>query len=267
MNLRKKILTTCALFSLSVSFSSNATLINTWDYLVDTAFTSYAPAGVSASLNNTYWANPTKLSWGTPVGTEQSSIQITSGTNGNVTGTLGLGDLGLTSTLTHNNFVIRGGSTSLASAVLNTRLLLDPNPTDSNYDIALPELSFNINFKETSNGGTCSVPSPVPCNDIFVIDPGPAFNPISNSFNQQFTYSIYTYNVELIVDGLGVLPTAGCLQATGSSDPCIGLTTVERASNHFDVNMRITQVPEPSSILLISLALLGLLSGMRNKHI
>jgi len=269
MNMFKKIFTGLVFSSLCITFTSSATPITAWDYVVDTAFTTYDPlVGVTASDDNGYWTSPTLLEWGTPnTPSGQSSLQISSGSNGHLEDTgLANGSLELISTLTHNNFVISGPiEQDLDGAVLSTRLLLDPNPNDGIYDIMPLPLEFNINFYETLNSGTCSSPSPTPCNDIFVIDPGIAFNPITGGFIQQFDLDGWTYNIELLVSGLGALPTAACLEATGSSDDCIGFSTIENQTNSFDVSMRITVVPEPSVIFLMALALFGI--AARSKRV
>lgn len=264
MNPLKKIITALTLSTIGFAFSASAgPIITAWDWQVDSAFTAYTPASaVTSSLTNAELGAPSKLSWGN----NNSSLQITGGDNGKFTGTnLANGALALTSILTHNNFVISG--TTLATAKLSTKLQLDPYPQVGDFDIMPPALVFDINFLETNNDSSCEVASPKPCNDIFVIN--------ASDFNQQFILDDYTYNVELLVSGLGMLTDAAC-QAADANIGCSGFTTVEDLSNSFDVNMRITalsdpridteQVAEPSSILLMSLALFGLVGGIRTKH-
>lgn len=265
MKTLKKLITALTLSTLGFAFTATAGHVDMWDWQVDTAFTAWNPPApdttVTATAPNAFWgaSSATKLAWGDPVGDTQSSLERTGDNNG-AGSTVGMnlanGDLALTSTLVHNNFVINGGS--LLGATLSTRLLLDPSPGALPFDVMLPALAFNINFLETFNDGDCEVESPIPCNDIFVIDP------VSN-LNQGFWLDGYNYNIELIVDGLGVLSNAAC-QAAGVADGCSGFTTVERQSNFFDVNMRITAVPEPSTILLLSLAMFGIVTSMRSKR-
>ncbi len=275
MNTLKKILLTLTFSTLGVAFTSNATPITSWDWEVDTAFTDYDPAAdINASDTNTWWGDPTFLSWGTEANIfdEISSLDVSSGSSGNKSGTgLASGDWALTATLTHNNFIITGNS--LSSAQLSTKLQIAPN--GMSLDDGLPALMFDILFEETPNAAPCTYGGIIPCsNDIFVIDLFGAggddivFDPITGSFNQQFSIGQYTYNIAILVDTLAELHPDICARAgVQGGASCIGLTTVENQENAFDVNMRITQVPEPASILLLSLALLGIFASMRNKHI
>jgi hypothetical protein len=265
MKTLKNVIAVLTLSTIGFAFTSNAAHVDMWDWQVDTAFTAWTPAPpdatVTATNPNAFWGagSATKLSWGDPVGLEQSSLERTGDNNG-AGSTVGMnlanGDLALTSTLVHNNFVINGGS--LLGATLSTRLLLDPSPGALPFDVMPAPLAFDINFLETSNDGSCEVPSPVPCNDIFVIDP------VAN-LNQGFWLDGYNYNIEILVEGLGMLSDDACA-AAGVAAGCSGFTTVEREVNSFDVNMRITAVPEPSTILLLSLAMFGIVTSIRSKH-
>lgn len=273
MKALKKLITVLTLSTLGFAFNTTAAPINLWDWQVDTAFTAWTPAPpdttVTATGANAFWgaSSATKLAWGTPFapGITQSSLERTGHNNGvgsNIGTGLALGALAQTTTLVHNNFVITGDT--LLGATLSTRLLLDPNPTDGMYDVAPTALAFNIDFLETSNTAPCAVIiSPQPCNDIFVI------SPVSN-LNQGFMLDGYDYNIEILVDGLGVLSDAACM-AAGAASGCSGFTTEEGEVNNFDVNIRITSlgittIPEPSTILLLSLAMFGIVASSRSKH-
>lgn len=261
MNTLKKAITVLTLSTLGFTFTANAgPIVTAWDWVVDTAFTAFAPGTVNGSLDNIYWDSqtlalndaPTTLSWG-----NNNSSLVIGGVNGHTEGdNLANGMLTQTTSLTHNNFVINGGA--LTSAQLSTRLLLDPNPKAGLFDVMPPALVFDISFLETFNDNSCEVASITPCRDIFVINAG--------DFNQQFMLDGNVYNVELLVDGLDVLTNEAC-DAVGVADGCIGFTTAENASSPFAVNMRITSVPEPSSILLLSLALFGIIASTRSKRI
>lgn len=260
MKIFKKAITVLTLSTLGLTFTATAgPIVTAWDWVVDSAFTAFAPPtnanptlGVLGTLDNVYWGAPTTLIWG-----NNASSLVLSGNNGNTTG-IGLanGALAQTSSITHNNFVINGAS--LTSATLSTRLLLDPNPGALPFDITPPALTYNISFLETNNDSSCEVLSPIPCNDIFVID--------GSDFSQPFMYDGNTYNIELLISGLEVLSNTACT-AAGAANGCSGFTTVENASNTFAVNMRITAVPEPSTILLLSLAMFGIVMSVRSKRV
>jgi hypothetical protein len=279
MNTFNKIITALTISTLCVTFSSHAIpIVNNWDFVVDTAFTDFNHAtDVTGSNNNAFFSNaPTTLSWGIPLGTNKSSLDVSSGSNGTVTGSvLTDGAAETTASLIHNNFVIdfpgNNPTRALTDAKLSTILRLAPsgNPVQA----IAPPLVFDITFKETSNSGQCSDVSSINgCNDIFVIDlesSGATFDPNSSSFNQEFSFMGYSYIVSLGVLGLGALDDPVCLDA-GVGTGCIGLTTIEDAVNQFDVAMSITsngpeirRVPEPSAILLMSLALLCILVSNR----
>ncbi|TMM43962.1 THxN family PEP-CTERM protein [Colwellia ponticola] len=260
MKIFKKAITVLTLSTLGLTFTASAgPIVTAWDWVVDNAFTAFAPPtnanpalGVLGINDNTYWSAPTTLIWGS----NASSLAL-GGVNGNTSGTnLANGALTQTTSLTHNNFVINGAS--LTSATLSTRLLLDPNPGVLPFDITPPALTYDISFLETNNDGSCEVVSPIPCNDIFVID--------GSDFSQPFMYDGNMYNVELLISGLEVLSNTACT-AAGAAEGCLGFTTVENASNTFAVDMRITAVPEPSTILLLSLAMFGIVMSVRSKRV
>ena len=279
MNTLKKFITAVSLSLLSFTFTASATPIDMWDWEVDSYFSAFAPAGVIGSEDNHWWDDelgfpadgaPSKLSWGNT----SSSLTL-----GGDKGHYACEDLAndasaLTASLTHHNFVITSGST-LTSATLSTKLQLAPADVPL-FDF-IPPLLFNIVFTETYNLSGCSYEGDIingvltHCeDDIFVIDTfgtGIDFNPFSNTFNQQFGIGEYTYNVALTVDQLAELPDAVCARVGDGSSGCVGVTTHENADTTFNVNMTLTQVPEPSTILLMSLALFGIVASMKNKHI
>ena len=274
MNTLKKFITAVSISLLSFTFTASATPIDMWDWEVDSAFTLFSPDGVGeviGSDDNHWWLDPSKLSWG-----DNNSSLTLGGVNGHFEGEDLANDVSaLTASLIHSNFIIFSGAT-LTSATLSTKLQLAP----ASFPLAgfIPPLLFNIVFKETSNGATCSYgvdledfPEGLHCeDDIFVIDTfgtGIDFNPFTNTFNQKFGLMGYTYNIELAIDSLAELADDVCARVGGGDPGCIGITTHEQQMNSFDVNMTITLVPEPSTILLMSLALFGIVASMRNKHI
>jgi len=192
------------------------------------------------------------------------------------------GDTAITSTLVHNNNPIYGSS--LLGATLSTKLFLTPAPLDATLNTGIPPLLFNIVFKETpNNGDDCSyfedieegTSLPLCQNDIFVIDTfgtGGDFNPCENTFNQQFVGGDgYTYNIGLSVSGLDTLDDEVCARVGTGAAGCVGVTTFESQENSFDVSMKITVlseprvISEPSTILLMSLALFGFVTYLRNQ--
>ncbi len=281
MNTLKNIFTGLIFSTLCVAFMSNATpVITDWDFIVDTAFTSTtytAGTGTPTETNtNLIFGAPTTLAWGDQV--IQSSLDVSSGTLGRVAGNgLTSNTPVQTSLLTHNNIVIPGASSVLSTAILSTVLQLTPGAGGALLPLAIlpPALAFNVSFTETPNNNNCTYII-IPCsNDIFVITmpPGIVFDAGTGTLNQQFTIAEHTYNTELKIlpatfgSGLAVLDDAICARVLGAGNGCIGLTTIESQVNSFKTMMTISKIPEPSSILLISLALIGIANVVRNKHI
>jgi len=208
------------------------------------------------------------------------------GTPGEVKGEgLMSGDSVQTSSIIHNNNPIYGSS--LLTATLSAKLFLTPFPLDAEtFTPDILPLIFNIVFTETPNSNGCDYNvdeadlelhlldlEQIHCeDDIFVIDTfgtGGDFNPFDNTFNQTFTdINGYTYNIALSVDSLGTLPDEVCARVAGAANPgCVGVTTHENASTPIGVHMMITLIPEPSTILLMALALFGLAASARNRQV
>ncbi len=277
MNTLKKILTTLFFSTLCIAFNSNATLISSWDWEVDTTFTEWAPGGVVGTLANDTLGGATFLEWGEPPEDEDpiSSLQVTSGDKGNNTGTVLTGGIDEISVLAHSNNPIF--DPTLDTATLRTRLTVNG---DGNGEKTLADLDFGIKFLETLNDNPCgfNTKTDTPCDDIFIITPPDGVTGFFDEdlmafiFNQSFEYEGRNYIAQLIVEGLGVLlpdfdtPLQSACAEAGVPELCLGFLTEEGEVSEFTASLRIL-VPEPSSILLMSLALFGIFASMRNKHI
>jgi hypothetical protein len=256
------LLTTLALAG---SGTASAFSVNQWDYILDSGFSAFAPAGgaaVTGQLNNVLLGLPTKLVWPTNDAT-QSSLSVGSATLGHLAGTLTTDAAAIpTVILTHSNNVING--TSLLTATLKDQLQLRQSGVGSFFTLA--NLSFNINFLETDNDGSCEVAGGPACRDIFVINAvGAGFNPGDLSFNQNFLFAPTNevYNAKIFLAGLGVLTDAACDAVFGNTTNrgCIGLVTDEGQNNNFQARLQISSVafnvPEPGTVALLGVALLG----------
>ncbi|PKO88852.1 MAG: hypothetical protein CVU16_13190 [Betaproteobacteria bacterium HGW-Betaproteobacteria-10] len=247
---------------------ASAYTITDWDYILDNGFSAFAPAGATAvtgSLNNVALNLPTKLSWPSNDATQSSlGVGAELATPGRFAGTLttNAGPLPTVQLIHSNNPII---GTSLSTATLLDQLQLSVAGENSYFTLA--QLTFNINFLETPNQAPCAVPGGPVCKDIFVVDAiGAGFNPADLSFNQNFFFAPLSewYNAKIFLEGIGVLSDAACdaVFGQGVNRGCIGLVTDEGQNNIFQAGLQISSVtfdvPEPGTVALLGLALLGL---------
>lgn len=157
------------------------------------------------------------------------------------------------STVYHQNRTIGSQAFTLSTAVIRSTLVFDHDPEgDIHSDIN----SVGVSFTETLNSGVCPLgdPNNSDCDDIFRFNLG-TFAPLTFAFGGHF------YQVEF---GL-----SNFVSSVTDFPNCPGFTctvwTAENVTSSFDVIARIRQVPEPATLLLVSLALIGVGFSVRRS--
>ena len=270
-HLIKRLTVAVGIAASALTAQADPTIVTNWSYSLGSLFSAAAPGAVNGVGTDT-------LSWGTGV-SGPSSLVIGNNNIVNAPATTFIGAPGLIppafwaagNSITHNNNPITG--TSLSSATLTASLSLAallPVATPG-LPGALPPLNVNIGFVETANSGTCTVvTSPTPCNDIFVL--------VGGLLNQVFSYDVdgsgavnYFLNVFPSTGGiLSQLTVAECA-AAGQAAGCIGFTTPENQSTtlgfSFTISTQPFTVPEPGSLALVALGMIGVAALMRRRKL
>ena len=257
---------TLFLFLSGTVSTATAAFYTNWTYDIQYGFSTYSPTpGVTGTVPNTKFNNyPTTLSWGTSTGSGQSSLVINPF---GITGTTTLDTIDESTpfvdgpTLTHNNNPITG--TTLDTATLSSELVIHPTGV-SGLDVIY---EFSVDFFETPNDG-------IHPDDIFVIQG-------LDSFLFPFTIGSdpQKYVLDFDIEGLENIgnntAAANYLAGVGYTLPtnAVGFITVEGQSNAFATQFRImgkeayqaSTVPEPATMFLFGLGLLGVAGVSRRK--
>ena len=195
---------------------ANAALITEWDYEIDSTFSAFTPTAGNGTVDgtgtNAVLGGDTTLSWGTQDdGTPepaQSSISVTSDVDGGPPALqTNIGSVPGAS-FTHVNNEIDADSSFLDTFMLTTQLSLTSTQPlgEAGQNELVGPITFNSNFIETENDGTCVAGSTSNCDDIFVLDNAATLAAIGSG--QSFNLGGFTYTVFLDVMGLGPLTDA-----------------------------------------------------------
>jgi len=251
----------CAL----VTASANAFLITQWGYTATSSFvTSGAGAPTFTGGSGCQSVTTTAISWGDSpcgpptAGSGRSGLEIdnSAGTGSVFTN----GAAGPTDTFIHHNNVVDTDTllTATIQATLTLTPLAPPGPM-------FPPIShtFLIHFAETPNAAPCAVPSPIECNDIFVLDNTALNFPVVVPGDATYFISFFA------APALAALPSGGCA-AAGVANPCFGFTTIEGQDNRVLFALQITStpislVPEPATLALLGIGFGAFALRRRNR--
>lgn len=278
----KKLLSSIAVAAAMISATAvqAGPVVTQWGYNVASNWVTTST--VFGGGNGTQVNTPDVISWGgTSAYTNinpgpsiaRSAIAIEAGTIGapstglvNTNGAAlppGGSPIGLGSLVAHYNNTLNSTFSTLKKTRLNSTLTLNPNLPTPGGTLPAFSVGFGIDFIETPNSaGGCFTGSISTCDDIFILD----LPSLSQSF--AFDGNIYTVNQFTTSGSLGPLSNAACA-AAGVAAGCIGFVTEEGKRNEaqfgFNITVRPQVIPEPGSIALLGLGLLGVAAIRRRK--
>lgn len=246
--------------------ASNNNDIRWFDFTVaNTSFPTVGNASPAGTFDTVAWGLPSKNNGGLA---DSDPLLTNSGPDADYSG---LRVIGLSGALTtgalnsfggwesisrtyHRNQTISGSAFTLTGGnIISNFFLVQPNLTD-NHSIPFWFLeTFNTALNNNPDNCVHGAPQDTVCDDLFMV-------PQAGFANWQFGYDGKFYEIEF---GVGNLVNASSNFPGCNGGPLCTIWTAEEQISSLDVLARIREIPEPSSLALLGLALLGF--GLRGR--
>ncbi|MDO6444997.1 THxN family PEP-CTERM protein [Colwellia sp. 1_MG-2023] len=210
------------------------------------------------------------ISWGTDIGYGVSSLELVDEPMQSIDV---LGQNYLLSTLTHYNNAIDGGaSTYLAAATITGVLNMTGDFLDSGFDVPAPSIPtlFDIKFEETRN-----LVELEHCNTGDNDEDGIAGGPVHDhgtKCDDRFDYTVdggsFPFYIPVSIAGLDYYLTIFAATDVAGNDVITSnrFWTEEDQNTSVYTFARLARVPEPASIAILGLGLLGLAASRKKRQ-